>query len=122
MDKAAFIYKEETDTYYCPMGQPLTFSKTQPYQRDSGQGTYRIYEPANCAGCPLAPQCLRKGQEKRKISRDEYDGMRERVAARLHTPAGQEAYAKRMAVAESPFGIIKQTMNFRRFLLRGIAK
>ena len=27
-----------------------------------------------------------------------------------------------VAVAESPFGIIKQTMHFRRFLLRGIAK
>ncbi|EQD29656.1 transposase IS4 family protein, partial [mine drainage metagenome] len=86
------------------------------------------YEPANCAGCPLAPQCLRKGQEKRKISRDEYDGMRERVAAsrRAGTHPGRTGglcqTSRRAGMAESPFGIIKQTMNFRRFLLRGIAK
>ena len=51
-----------------------------------------------------------------------YDAVRERAAARRETPAGQEAYRRRMAVAESPFGIIKNVMKLRQFLLRGIDK
>ena len=122
LDKAAFIYQEATDTYYCPMGKSLSFSGTRPYQRDNGKGIYRVYQCSSCQGCPLATQCLRKDQRERRIYRDEYDAVRERAAARLQTSAGQEAYRRRMAVAESPFGIIKNVLKLRQFLLRGIDK
>ncbi len=43
-DKAAFLYQEANDTYYCPMGKGLGFSGTRPYQRDNGKGIYRVYQ------------------------------------------------------------------------------
>ncbi len=46
----------------------------------------------------------------------------EAVAAmkhRLQTEAGKEFYAKRKSTVEPVFGIIKEVMGFRRFLLRG---
>ena len=122
LDKAAFLYQEANDIYYCPMGKSLGFSGTRPYQRDNGKGIFRVYQCNSCQGCPLAAQCLRKDQRERRIYRDEYDAVRERAAARRETPAGQEAYRRRMAVAESPFGIIKNVMKLRQFLLRGIDK
>ena len=75
LDKAAFIYQEANDTYYCPMGKSLSFSETRPYQRDNSKGIYRVYQCSSCQGCPLTAQCLRKDQRERRIYRDEYDAV-----------------------------------------------
>jgi transposase len=42
--------------------------------------------------------------------------------AKLTTPYGREAYARRKTIAEPPFGQIKGARGFRRFSLRGLAK
>ena len=39
---------------------------------------------------------------------------------RLHTPEGRKLYAKRKTTVEPVFGIIKNIMRFRQFLLRGV--
>ena len=44
----------------------------------------------------------------------------ERMAWRLHTPAGKKLYALRKQTPEPVFGIIKAAMGFRQFLLRGL--
>ena len=44
------------------------------------------------------------------------------MAHRLATPAGRKLYALRKQTVEPVFGIIKETMGFRRFSLRGEAK
>ena len=47
---------------------------------------------------------------------------RVRMARRLQSKTGQQAYARRKAVVEPVFGQIKEPRGFRRFLLRGIDK
>jgi transposase len=42
--------------------------------------------------------------------------------AKLMTPYGREAYARRKCIAEPPFGQIKEARRFRRFSLRGLSK
>ncbi len=42
-----------------------------------------------------------------------------RMAWRLKTPEGKALYAQRKQVVEPVFGIIKQALGFRQFLLRG---
>ncbi|WP_245769057.1 transposase, partial [Stigmatella aurantiaca] len=44
------------------------------------------------------------------------------MARRLRTKKGRAVYARRKAVAEAPFGQIKQVRGFRQLLLRGLAK
>lgn len=44
----------------------------------------------------------------------------ERMRYRLATPAGRAAYALRKCTVEPVFGIIKQVMRFRHFLVRGL--
>jgi hypothetical protein len=47
---------------------------------------------------------------------------KERMAHRLKTAAGQALYRLRKQTVEPVFGIIKEVMGFRRFLLRGRGK
>jgi len=44
------------------------------------------------------------------------------MAHRLATPEGRAIYGKRKETVEPVFGIIKEVMGFRRFLLRGMGK
>ena len=46
---------------------------------------------------------------------------REQMQHKLRTKAGRATYALRKQVVEPVFGIIKEVMGFRRFMLRGIA-
>jgi hypothetical protein len=45
---------------------------------------------------------------------------KERMAAKVRTPAGRALYARRKVIVEPVFGQIKETRGFRRFLLRGL--
>jgi len=47
---------------------------------------------------------------------------KEKMAAKLRTPAGQALYARRKVIVEPVFGQIKGVRGFRRFLLRGLAQ
>ena len=44
------------------------------------------------------------------------------MKSRLQTQAGRELYAQRKQTIEPIFGIIKETLGFRRFSLRGLKK
>ena len=50
---------------------------------------------------------------------DEHGGPRAGMAAKLQTPAGQAIYRLRTCTVEPAIGIIKETMGFRQFSLRG---
>ena len=43
-----------------------------------------------------------------------------RMRAKLRSPAGQAAYARRKAIAEPPFGVLKQQRGMRQFRTRGL--
>jgi hypothetical protein len=45
---------------------------------------------------------------------------KERMAAKVRTPAGKALYARRKVIVEPVFGQIKEGRGFRRFLLRGL--
>ena len=47
---------------------------------------------------------------------------KDRMAAKVRTPAGRALYARRKVIVEPVFGQIKEARGFRRFLLRSLAK
>lgn len=122
LDKAAFVYDSQSDQYRCPMGRALMFVGTQAYCRDKVKGTYRVYQCGTCGDCPLAAKCLRSGQSVRRLCRDEYEPARERLKRRMDSAEGKAAYTRRSWIAETPFAVWRTVMNFRQFLLRGLAK
>jgi transposase len=121
LDKSCFAYDAEADEYHCPQGRPMPYEQTKSQGRERRQR--RIYRSADCSGCPLAAACLSpKGKRGRTVSRDQYEPVRERTAARMADPVARQRYNQRPRIAETPFGILKSVMGLRQFLLRGLEK
>lgn len=122
--KACFIYDAEQDIYHCPLGAPLPYAETKSDTKGGEKVSRRVYRSEACATCPLQAKCVLKknlsGQ--RTVSRDVYTPERERMAAKMQTPEAKAIYDERMRIAETPFGIIKNVMGLRQFLLRGLEK
>jgi transposase len=123
LDKACFIYQAEQDVYYCPRGQAMPYEETKTETKNGETVGARVYRCAACAACPLAARCLAKTNTGgRTVRRDVHAADRERFAAKMRTPEARAIYDRRMRIAETPFGLIKQVWGLRQFLLRGLTK
>lgn len=121
LDKAAFVYDEEQDCYDCPQGRRLGYEETKSETRRGQWISRRVYRSLNCEGCPLWPRCQQESARRgRTVSRDVHEKRRQQHAAKMATPEAQARYGKRFHAAEVPFALLKQVMNLRRFLLRGL--
>ncbi len=122
-DKSAFVYDEESDSYYCPAGKRLPHRTTQNTTYRDGKPVQRkVYRSHDCIGCQLAARCRKNPEAKRgrEVMHDEHEGARRRQRKRMATPEAQKAYQRRQHIGETPFGVIKACFDMRRFLLRGI--
>jgi transposase len=123
LDKSCFVYDADKDRYYCPQGHAMPFEKSKPDQRGGETVTLRVYRCAACVGCPLSAACLSpQSQHGRTVTRDPYEEVRERTAARMATESARQLYNQRPRIAETTFGILKSVMGLRQFLLRGLEK
>ncbi len=122
LEKEAFVYDAERDVYWCPQGQPLHPEQVTSERNGTGRVERHRYKAAAvaCAGCPLRELCLQEGAERRQISRDQHESLREQHAQRMSTPEAQAKYARRRSECERPFAVIKHQFGARRFLLRGL--
>jgi transposase len=125
LDKSAFVYDEQRDCYWCPLGRPLAYRHTTSEASGSGRRIRARYqaEPAACGSCPLRARCLH-GQrtQSRSITREQHEGHRERHARKMSTPEAQATYALRRHPGERPFAVIKQVFGVRQFLMRGLER
>ena len=119
-DKSAFLYVEEEDTYYCPMGEPMRREKAKGAYRSGQYIRSRVYRCHACDGCPLRSKCVSPKSKCRTITRDEYEPHRQRMAAKMATDQGREKYNQRTWIAETPFAILKSIFGVRQFLTRGL--
>jgi transposase len=119
LDKSCFVYDEELDQYFCPMGRVLKRKDTE-----TRKGVLLIrYESLDCSGCPLAARCLLKHENpesRRQVRRDEHEKVRHRTAERMATSEGRAMYDNRSPIAETPFGYLKGFLGHRQFLRKGI--
>lgn len=121
LDKTCFVYDTEQDAYYCPQGHAMPHEKNKLDHRGHEPVNRGIYRCNACAGCPLATACLSATTKRgRTITRDEYEEVRERTAARMSRESSQELFRRRSWIAETPFAILKSVMGLRQFLLRGL--
>ena len=119
LGKEAFLYDSQADCYWCPMGKPLEFVRIEQECRDGEVLDRRVYSCASCRDCPLRPSCTGR-KRNRRIRSNGKNPLREAMAQKVHSDAGREVYRQRQSVAESPFGVIKNVMGVRQFLLRGL--
>ena len=125
LDRSAFVYDEQRDCYWCPLGKPLQYVTTMKEKKGrSGPRIRHRYkaDAAVCASCPLAARCLQKQGTARQVHREQHEEHRERHAKKMATKEAQEIYSLRRHPGERPFATIKQQFGFRQFLLRGLER
>jgi hypothetical protein len=121
LDKSCFLYEERSDCYYCPQGRTLQYAGVQKDTRNGQVIDVWVYRCPHGENCPLSSACRSpKARRGRMVYRDQYEPLREQMAARMRSPDGKAIYARRMHGAETPFAYLKGVMGVRQFLLRGL--
>jgi transposase len=123
-DKSAFVYDEEKNVWYCPQGKTLAYREKKSKVDAAGQRTYfDVYQCQAWEDCPWSSDCRsEKAKRGRSVSRDEHAQRREEFAEKMSRPESRAIYQRRFHAAETPFAILKQIMNLRQFLHRGLEK
>ena len=117
--KDNFIYTIQTDSYTCPEGQVLQFLET----RSLGvKKEVRVYGGLGkvCRHCPAFGTCTKSRYRGREVLIGQYDAELRRHRAWMETDEAKTIFKRRKEIIEPVFGIMKEQMGVRRFLLRGL--
>ena len=107
------------DSYICPQGETLGRCG-QPRNRDNKFFIRYKSKASVCNPCPLRSQCLAEKTKLRQIERWEHEAVVERHKQRM--AQRPDAMKKRAALAEHPFGTLKNRAGAQHFLMRGLEK
>jgi transposase len=124
LPKSAFTWIAEEQTYQCPKGHRLRFTKTQTQQRADHKITLALYTcpPEHCQACPRQPACTRTPQKGRTVSRMENEELLDALRQRMHTTEAQLLYKQRSRTVELNFADLKEHRGLRRFHCRGLGR
>jgi hypothetical protein len=124
------LYDAENDVYICHAGHRLQAAYEKKSKSKAGyQLVTTVYTCTHCDGCPHKPKCIKGAskiplEERSKnlyVSKN-FQRQRQEMEARINTNEGILLRINRSIQVEGAFGVLKQDMGFRRFLLRGQAK
>lgn len=102
-----FSYNKQTDTYICPQGNMLK-SNGSTYKGRNYR--FKQYKTNKCRKCPVKALCTTSIANGKVIQRSEFHQYIEENAQRvLQNP---DAYKKRQAIVEHPYGTIKRQWSF----------
>ena len=119
--KDNFIFDPETNSYICPQGQRLPFRGLRRSKFDSG--SFRLYRASRtaCRTCPAFGTCTKDKHAGRALWISTSDELLCKHKQWMGTDKARALYARRKEINEPTFGILKDQMNVRKFLLRGLA-
>lgn len=122
-DKSAFLYDAEADVYYCPMGKQLTYKSSRKDHTGADRFQYRANK-SDCSECPLRAKCFKnsRNQYGRRIECGVHEKAKQTHTLRMQSESSRTKYARRAAVTERPFALIKRHFGVREFLVRGLEK
>ena len=117
--KDNFVYTIETDSYTCPEGQSLQFMEIR---RLAAKKEVSVYGGLGkiCRYCPAFGTCTKNRYRGRELLIGKYDAELQRHRVRMATDEAKEVFKQRKEIIEPVFGIMKEQMWVRRFLLRGL--
>jgi Transposase and inactivated derivatives len=123
-------YDAKSDSYLCHRGHRIQAAYEKNSRSKAGYAIVTtLYTCTECAGCPHKAQCI-KGKSKTPLkerSKNLYVSktflrQRQEMQARIQSEEGVLLRINRSIQVEGAFGVLKQDMGFRRFLLRGKGK
>lgn len=123
-------YDAEKDEYTCAQGKKLTAVSTKTRKSETGYTQeVTVYECNDCTGCPVKEKCIRQKKNnktpleervKRLNVSKYFVAQREAMEKKISTEEGILLRINRSIQAEGVFSMIKQDLNFRRYLMRGM--
>jgi len=121
--KSAFVYDCQADIYYCPMGNTLERKVCRGGSAGQERFIYRAPK-SQCAGCSLRRKCFKDSRNKygRQIESGPHERAKQQHTAKMQSEQSRTKYARRAAVTERPFAVIKRVFGVREFLVRGLEK
>ena len=116
-------YDAEKDEYTCQNGKKLKAVYTGKRESKSGfESEVTYYECESCEGCTYKKSCTKaKGNRKMQLSKT-FLRQREQSLRNITSDKGILLRMNRSIQSEGAFGVIKQDIGFRQFLLRGNRK
>lgn len=123
-------YDAENDAYICHAGHMIQAVYEKKTKSQKGYPIVTtVYSCAQCDGCPHKEKCI-KGVSKKPLEERSkslhvsktFQRQRMEMEARINTEEGILLRVNRSIQVEGAFGVIKQDMAFRRFLMRGQVK
>lgn len=123
-------YDTTNDAYICHAGHPIEAAYEKKTKSKAGYpNVTTVYSCAQCDGCPHKERCIKGTSNTPLAQRSKnlyvakiFQRQREKMEARITTDEGILLRVNRSIQVEGAFGVLKQDMGFRRFLLRGTAK
>ena len=116
--KDKFKYNPESDTYMCPEGHTLRFVRNV-VKTGIKIRIYRCYREV-CMRCKAFGKCTSTIHYGRELQISQNDAVLKKHRAWMITEEAKVKYSRRKELVEPTFGIIKEQMGLRRFLLRGL--
>lgn len=115
--KDNFSYDASAESYICPKGQFLKFIETRSLTKKK----VRVYGGLGtvCRQCSAFGICTKNRYRGRELLIGPYDAELRRHRVWMATDEAKTFYKRRKELVEPAFGIIKEQMGVRRFLLRG---
>ena len=124
-------YDAEKDEYTCAQGQKLQAVAVKKRKSETGYvQEVTVYECAGCKDCPVKGICIRQKKTDKTPLADRvkrlnvskyFMAQREAMEQKISTEEGILLRVNRSIQSEGVFAMIKEDMNFRRFLTRGNA-
>ena len=117
--KDNFSFDASSDTYTCPAGKTLSFSRFSTETRRGITNRYKIYNSSACAGCPYLDKCTKSinGRSiKRNIKEDRL------LLIDNAYKSDSSFYKLRKALVEHPFGTIKRSLGFTHVYIKGLQR
>ena len=121
-------YDSEKDEYICAQGRRLkALYDRRSKNRNGYVSTVTIYECEDCSSCPYKEKCIRGNncntpmeQRKKRLNVSKVmKQKRQETLERITTEYGTLLRMNRSIQAEGSFAVVKEDMNFRRYLYRG---
>jgi len=124
LPKSAFRWLKEEQTYQCPEGHRLHFSKTQTQQRADYRISLDLYTcPAeHCLTCPRQQTCTRTPEKGRTVSRMQNEDLVDALRERMQTEKAKRLYKLRSRTVELNFADMKEHRGVRHFHGRGLRR
>jgi len=123
-------YNPEADSYRCYLGRNIQASYERNTKSKAGYPIITtVYECESCEDCAHKAQCIKPGgklpieeRTKRLHVSKAFLKQREDALERITSDEGKLLRVNRSIQVEGAFGVLKEDMNFRQFLLRSQVK